>query len=116
MVGPLSCLVSMGGIQFIINICTVRPTRLVRWPQGLSSRRCVVHGSWTISVVCPLKTQPQPASDSRSSISQNLWQLAVSRAVVGLGAAGLELLVLVIINGMLLYHSELITTVSDPGA
>ena len=38
-----------------------------------------------------------------SSLSESLWQLAVSRAVVGLGAAGLELLVLVIINGTLNY-------------
>lgn len=35
-----------------------------------------------------------------SSLSQNLWQLAISRAFVGLGAAGLDLLVLIIINGM----------------
>ncbi|KAK7414949.1 hypothetical protein QQX98_006274 [Neonectria punicea] len=40
------------------------------------------------------------------SLSQNLWQLAVSRAVVGLGAAGLELLVLVIVNGTLLFPSK----------
>ncbi|KAI1146690.1 major facilitator superfamily domain-containing protein [Nemania diffusa] len=32
------------------------------------------------------------------SFSQTLWQLALSRAVVGLGAAGLELLILIIIN------------------
>ncbi|KAI0384780.1 major facilitator superfamily domain-containing protein [Hypomontagnella monticulosa] len=39
------------------------------------------------------------------SLSRNLWELAVSRAVVGLGAAGLELLVLVIINDLVDLYS-----------
>ncbi|KAK7428010.1 hypothetical protein QQZ08_005441 [Neonectria magnoliae] len=49
------------------------------------------------------------------SISQNLWQLAVSRAVVGLGAAGLELLVLVIVNGIMLFSSKVDNEIFKPG-
>lgn len=33
-------------------------------------------------------------------MSQHLWQVALSRVVVGIGTAGIELLVVVIINGM----------------
>ncbi|KAH8655778.1 major facilitator superfamily domain-containing protein [Xylariales sp. PMI_506] len=51
------------------------------------------------------------------SLSQNLWQLAVSRSIVGLGNAGLELLVLVIINDLVDLYSlplwkSIITVVS----
>ncbi|KAI2607163.1 major facilitator superfamily domain-containing protein, partial [Hypoxylon fragiforme] len=46
------------------------------------------------------------------SLSQNLWQLAISRAFVGLGAAGLDLLVLIIINDLVdLYSLPLWRTV-----
>ncbi|KAJ8130643.1 hypothetical protein O1611_g2988 [Lasiodiplodia mahajangana] len=51
------------------------------------------------------------------SLSQTLWQLALSRATVGLGAAGLELLLIVIINDQVDIYSlplwrSIITAVS----
>lgn len=61
-----------------------------------------------------MKIPVEAGANFHSSLSQNLWQLAVSRAVVGLGAAGLELLVLVIINGMLLFSLGLMRRVSKP--
>ena len=34
-----------------------------------------------------------------SSLSYHIWQLAVSRVVVGVGTAGIELLLVIIMNG-----------------
>ena len=47
-----------------------------------------------------LPRQERPVSPMcMSSLNQHLWQLALSQVVVGVGTAGIELLVIIIMNG-----------------
>lgn len=59
----------------------------------------IVH--WSFSVVSEISRTIEKFVQPThiSSLSHRLWQVALSRVVVGTGTAGVELLIVVIING-----------------